>query len=184
LAEPRLRVKVTLTAGGDARELVVGAPSEGGYFARMSPEPAVFVLPRSEFSDISPPLIDRALCPLSKAELSRLALTRGKNKQSLVRHGEAWQGDGVSPAHAAELAETLSALRADFTVHLGAPRPDEGLAAPSLTIVFGGAAGKTYRLLLGARATLDDSDIVYARLDGVDATFALSQRTAAQLRDF
>jgi hypothetical protein len=37
--------------------------------------------------------------------------------------------------------------------------------------------------LVGARDTLDDSPIVYARLDGVDATFALSERTATMLRD-
>jgi Domain of unknown function (DUF4340) len=184
LAEPRLRVKVTLAAGGDARELSVGAPTEGGYFARVSPDPSVFVLARSAFSDLVAPLIDRALCPLSKAELAQIVLTNGKATQSLSQHDEAWQGDGISPVRAAELAETLSALRADFTVHLGPPRADEGFATPSLTIALGGASGKKSRLLLGARASLNDSDIVYARLDGVDATFALSQRTVAQLRDF
>jgi len=184
LAEPRLRVKVTLAAGGGARELVVGAPSGGGYFARISSEPGVFILPRSAFSDISAPLIDRALCPLSKTELTQIALTRDKSRLSLQRHGEAWQGEGVSPARAAELAEAVSALRADFTVHLGAPRPDEGLAKPSLQISLTASNGKIYRLQLGARSTLNDSDIVFARLDAVDATFALSQRTAAQLSDF
>jgi hypothetical protein len=183
LASPRLRVSVRLSAGGP-RELVVGAPTEGGYFARVSPDPGVFVLPRSSYLQLAAPLIDRALCPISQGDLARIELKAGARTQVLERSGEAWKGNGVSPTRTSELVETLSALRADFTVHLGPARPDEGLAKPSLTISLRDTHGKVYRVLLGARATLDDADIVYARLDGVDATFALSLRTATQLKDF
>jgi len=184
LASARLRVSVALAAGGTPRELKLGAPTDAGYFARLTPDPGVFVLARSTYNDLAAPLIDRALCPLAPAELARIALKTSEHALALVRQAEAWSGAGVSLTRAAELGETVSALRADFTVHLGAPRPDEGFTKPSLTVSLDGTNGKTYRLLLGARATLDDSDVVYARLDGVDATFALSQRTAAQLRDF
>src|SRR6185369_8990211 len=39
LTSPRLRVGISLSAGGPTRELFVGAPTEGGYFARVSPDP-------------------------------------------------------------------------------------------------------------------------------------------------
>ena len=74
-------------------------------------------------------------------------------------------------------------LKAERTVHLGAAKAHEGFAKPSLTLRFTAKNGQQYRLLVGARDTLDDSPIAYARRDGVDATFALSERTATMLRD-
>jgi hypothetical protein len=183
LAEPRLRVTVTLKSGV-SRELAVGAATEGGFFARLGPDPGVFVLARSAFSDLSTPLIDRALCPLAKSEIAKITLKIGSRSSSIERRGEAWDGAAVSSARAGELAETLSALRADFTVHLGAAKANEALAKPNLVVELSNGAGKSYRLRVGARDTLNDSPIAYARLDGVDATFALSQRTVQSLQDF
>ena len=75
------------------------------------------------------------------------------------------------------------ALRAEQTVHLGAAKPGEGLSKPTLVLSFSAKSGQHYRLLVGANDTIDETPIAYARLDGVDATFALSARTATLLRD-
>ena len=183
LSAPRLRVTVTPTTGAP-RELVIGAETSDGYFARLSPDPAVFVLPRVAFADLSTPLVDRALCRWSKEELARVELGQGSRSLTLTREGEAWQGSGVSSARAAELVEAVSALRAEQALHLGAARPNEGFGKPTATVSLTDKAGQRSRLLLGARDTLGDSPIVYARRDDVDATFALSRRAAEDLQGF
>jgi len=129
---------------------------------------------------LSSPLIERSLLPVPEAELTSIELT--SNGQSLTSGRPAapanWQGT-LKP----EVLEAILALKAEQTVHLGAAKPVEGFAKPSVTLRFGAQNGQRYRLVLGARDTLDDSAIFYARLDGVDATFALSERTASLLRD-
>jgi Domain of unknown function (DUF4340) len=182
LATPRLRISVTL-AGSTARELSVGAPTTDGFFARLTAEPGVFVLPRSVVAELSIPLVDRSLCPFAETELMQLDLRGHTRSFSLKRRGETWEGTDITPTRARELVEVVTALRAEFAVHLGAARPAEGLAKPSATVSGTSANGKHYRLSLGARATLNDSAIVYARLDGVDATFALSRRAAVDLQN-
>lgn len=181
LDAPRLRVSIE-PAGLPRRELVVGAASEGGYFASLSPDPGVFVLARSLVRELERPLVDRSLCRVPRGELERIDLARGERQLVITRRGDGWEAAGN--ARAGELGETLSALRADFAVHLGAARPNEGLSKPSLRIRFVDAKGTTRHLLVGARATVDDSSIAYARLDGVDATFALSSNVVDALQDF
>jgi hypothetical protein len=183
LSTPRLRVELE-PAGVPRRQLVVGAPTESGYFATLSPDPGVFVLARSVVQQLERPLLDRSLCPLPRAALARIELRQGKRELTLHSRGESWEGAGVGSARAAELGEALASLRAEFTVHLGAPKPNEGFARPSLTLRFFDAGGQGRSLVVGARDTLNDAGIAYARLDGVDATFAVSASIIEALQDF
>ena len=178
LAPPRLHVRVTLTGDAGQRILDVGAATSGGFFARASSDPGVFVLPRSVFEVLSTPVIERSLVPVAEAELASIQLESGGRTVSSTRSGERWQG----PLKSAVIEAILS-LKAEKAVHIGAAKPHEGLGKPSLILRFVAKNGQQYRLLVGARDTLDDSPIAYARLDGVDATFALSERTATMLRD-
>jgi hypothetical protein len=169
LAAPRLRIAITLKANPAPRELVVGAVAAGGYFARLEPDPGVFVLPGSAFADLSSPLIDRSLSPFSEAELERVELRAGSGKAVTV---------------SGPLLATLAALRAEQALHVGAPKPAERLDRPQLTVSFTSKAGKKARLDVGACDTLDDVAVCYARRDDVDATFVLSRRLVAELQDF
>jgi hypothetical protein len=183
LASPRLRADIELLADPKARrELRVGSPAEAGFFATLSPDPGVFVLARSSVLALESPLLDRALCPVPRAELARIELERGSKRLVLTRRDEVWEASGS--ARAGDLAETLSSLRAEQTVHLGPPGPGEGLAAPSLVVRFIDTKGTARRLRVGARDTLRGANIAYARLDGVDATYALSATTLNALQDF
>ena len=178
LEPPRLRVSITLAEGAGSRELFVGAPTAGGFFARASTDPGVFVLSRANLDVLTTPLIERALLPIPEAELASIQLESGGRSVLLTRAGERWQG-GPSD----ETVEAILALKAEQTVHLGAEAPAEGLAKPAVTVRFVGKNGQQFRIRVGANDTLDDSPIAYARLDGVDATFALSARAATVLRD-
>ena len=178
LKPPRLHISITLAGGAGVRTLDVGAATTGGFFGRASSAPGVFVLARSVVDDLSAPLIERALVPLPEAELTRIELESGRHALRATRADQQWQG-----ALKGEVLEAILALKAERTVHLGPAKPHEGFAKPSLTLRFTAKSGQQYRLLVGAHDTLDDSPIAYARLDGVDASFALSERTATMLRD-
>lgn len=188
LAAPRLRAVVEL-AGGAKRELAVGSETPGGYFAKLSPDPGVFVLARSTLAELGAPLVDRSLVPLAEAATTRVELEAGGRRATLERRGEGWAltggAAGVSEARVTQLAETLGSLRAERTLHLGPPQPAEGFAKPSLAVTWSDAQGKRARLQLGARTRgADGVFFVLARLDSVDATFALSDDTARALQDF
>jgi hypothetical protein len=179
---PRLRARIELRSGA-VHELIVGARAKDGFYARLGADPAVFVLSSATLKALQEPLIDRALYPELGSDLATLVLTRGARSLTLERAGDAWRG-GTTPERASELVETLSSLRADFTVHLGPARPNEGLTRPGFSITFVAKDGKRDVLRIGARDTIDGAAIAYARLDSVDATFALSSSTVTALQSF
>jgi len=180
LKPPRLHVRLTLAAGVGERELDVGAATSGGFFARIGGEPGVFVLSRSVVDTLSTPLVERALVPVPEAEVAEIQLESGERSRSASRapNGEGWLGTIPS-----ETVEAILALKAEQALHVGPANPLEGFAKPTLVVRFSAKNGKSFRLLVGVKGTLDDAPIAYARLDGVNATFALSGRVAAMLRD-
>lgn len=169
LRAPRLRVTVTLSGAAPQRELLVGAATPGGYFAKLADDAGVFVLPGSAFTDLSSLLIDRSLSPFAESELERAELRVGRGQPKRL---------------SGALLASVSSLRAEQAVHLGARKPHEGLETPQLELSLTAKSGKTARLTVGVCDTLEDASICYARLDGVDATFAISRRLVAELRDF
>ncbi|HVY25229.1 MAG TPA: DUF4340 domain-containing protein [Polyangiaceae bacterium] len=181
--EPRLRASVQLVTGAP-RELVVGASTEGGAFARLGPDPAIFVLSTLALADLRTPFIDRTLCPFARTELSRIELRLGPRSLVFTRTGEAWQAGGLPATQVAQLVDTLSALRAEQALHTGAAAKSEGFAKPSGSIAFTDQRGKIIWLFLGARGALGEEPIIYTRRDDVDATFALAARTAQDLEAF
>lgn len=185
LASPRLRVGIE-PAKEPPRQLRVGSETRDGFFAQLSPDPAVFVLSRATVRALETPLIDRALCPFSAAELKSVELRAGARRLLLERSGpaETFRASGLPAARAGELGEALSALRADFTLELGPEKVSHGFANPSLTIIFGDEHGNTERVMIGRRDVLDGVPIAYARRQSVAATFALSATTLAALQEF
>lgn len=183
-ASPRLRAKVELAKAALPRELVVGARASDGYFAQLLPDPAVFVLARSDVEELEQPLIDRSLCPLDEPSIARIELSQGNRRLALTRAGEQWSSDKLEPARARALAETLLALRAEQTLHLGAPKPNEGLSRPSLGIGYVDAQGKRRQVSVGAGTTVRSDELAFARRDDVDATFGLALETLRALQDF
>jgi len=168
-SRPTLRVTITLRDGAAPRELVVGAATPGGYFARLNPDPGVFLLPSAAFADLSTPLIERTLCPFAESEIDLVEARGAKGKG--VRVG-------------GPLLAALTGLRAERTVHFGPALPSEGFGHPIVQLTFTSKASKSARVDVGACDTLDDAAVCYARLQGVDATFAISRRLVTELRDF
>jgi hypothetical protein len=184
LERPRLRARVALTGASRGHELLVGAATSGGYFARLREDSGVFVLARSTVDALEAPLIDRSLSPVALEKLSRIELKQGARTIELVKKGNSFGSPDLPAARAATLAETLGSLRADFTVHLGPERASEQLRPAKTTVTFTASSGERYLLRIGAKDTIAGANIVFARVDSVDATFALAPSTVAALQDF
>lgn len=189
LSKPQARVTLELLAlaQGPAgrRELTLGGPSLGGVFAKLDSDPGVFILARSAGMALTGSLVDRSLSPANLAALTQLELASGSRRLRLQRRDASWQSDGpLSPARVLALVEALSSLKAAFLVHFGAALPNEGLTEPSLQVTFTGDKGEVRRLRIGRRDTLQGTSVFYARLDGVDATFAVAQGSLSGLQDF
>jgi hypothetical protein len=75
------------------------------------------------------------------------------------------------------ITSALDALRADDVVRVGPPTPDEGFGQPSLDI----RAGTTH-IRFGRDGLRKNQAIVFARIDGVDATFAVARERVDPIR--
>jgi hypothetical protein len=191
--------EVTLTLQADPgrrpaakRTLLFGAAGEGGVYARVRDDPAVFVASQALHALASHPAIDRSRLRLNLAETRQVTLVRGAERLvlrtlagRLVRASSA-QGDGPSAQGDASSAEgegssdplvaAVTALYARDALHAGPAMRDEGFDRPTLEIqaVAADPSGRPYdtRLVFGAQGRDGPASIRYCRLSGVDATFA------------
>jgi hypothetical protein len=184
LEKPRLSLRLELGAG-DTRELRVGAPTAGGAFASVASDPGVFVLPRSTLETLDSSLIDRTLVPFPSSALSTIEMWVGSRSLRLERRGESFVANAELPsAQLAAIVETIDGLRAAFVVSLGPPAASFALAKPDWRIVLTPQTGARRTVTFGAPDVVQGVAIVYARLEGVDATFAVPESALRRLRDF
>jgi hypothetical protein len=80
----------------------------------------------------------------------------------------------------------LDALRADEALHLGPARPDEGFGAPTLAIevtFLPDAGSRERRIRIGQPTMVRKERMFFARLDGVDVTYAIARDRISPLLD-
>jgi len=174
LGAPRLRVRFTRRASSQEHQLEVGAKVGTGYYARLSPDPGVFLLSGGDFAALSVPLIDRELCPTFEPDKLSVSVVTKNGTGAIV------PGHTAFPRPDATVLETLRALRAEFAVHVGKAKSNEGFARPRLTISYR-AGERKVEVTVGACETLREQRVCYARRDDIDATFALAARTVSDL---
>jgi hypothetical protein len=176
-------------AGADAAprrvELELGAEGGGGYFARTQADPAVFVAPGVLRALASHPAIDRGRFRIDPASLASVTLVRDGERRTLSHDSE---DDKLSAA--------LSAFYAVTALHPGRPTADEGFDHPTLEIdatahadagthADAGARvdASPVRITIGAPTTVDTMDVYFARVSGVDATFAVPKQVVKAIVD-
>lgn len=186
--------RVTLTtasrdAGGgpQPRTIFLGAfdaEAEGGTFARTSEGPEVFLAPASLRALAQRPAIDRSRFRIDAAPGARAILSDGHVKIALSAEGAGFVRTGQVDAGTDGVGAALLGLYARYAVHSGPPAPGEGFDAPTLEIQLTSRGGSSEapwkRIVIGARAANSD-DGYFARVSGVDATFALSDRAVDAL---
>ena len=132
-------------------------------------------------------LVDRSVLGVSASSASAIVLSRAGARVELRRvGGRLVAPDAGLPTSVDSIAGTLDALRADDVVHLGPPAPDEGFAAPSLDVraeIEADAGKRTVHVRFGRDALRKNQAMVYARIDGVDATFAVARERVDPVRN-
>lgn len=190
LATPTLTARARLDApdaGSAEHELRVGRATPGGYFAALDGTPGVFVIERAVVERLDTLLIDRSPFMAETATLARVTLATAKKRIVLERRGGALvaTSDDVPEAATAQALEALAGLRAEAALHSGPARASEGLSTPALEVELepnpGLGARRTFRL--GALDSYRGEAVRDARIDGTDATFALSEAKLRPLFD-
>ncbi|MBN2192039.1 MAG: DUF4340 domain-containing protein [Polyangiaceae bacterium] len=185
LAEPALRFRLVVEGEGGKtgeRELRVGDLTTGGAFASVDGDTGVFVLPRRELLGCERLLIDRRLVPTDPSSLTEIVIDAPTASIVLVRLGAGFEQTGGAPRLSApelvRLSEALADLRAEAALHVGPEHPGEGFSSPQLTLRLrsdqsGAASSRTIRF--GAGDAWQGQSILFARVEGVDATFAVAR---------
>jgi hypothetical protein len=168
--------------------IVFGRAAETGqYFAHPLGQSEVFLAPRSVRDEALRVLIDRSGFHVDSAEVDTLSLARGGSRLVLShREGKLDLPDGGAADLGERIGLALDALRADDVVHLGKPTAREGFTRPSLEVrirMKGDSGVREVHFVLGDSALILKERMFYARMDGVDATFAIARDRIAPLLD-
>ncbi len=168
--------------------IVFGKEAESGaFYARATSDPAVFVAPRALREGVATWLIDRGAFRADPRAVESVALARGPSHVTF--HGRGAGVDSGVRDTTARVLEALEVLRPEVVVHLGPPRPAEGFGAPSLDVRVkvvgdaGKASAREVHFVLGDTTVLNRERIVYARVDGVDATYGIARERVGALLD-
>jgi hypothetical protein len=173
LADPAA-CTVTLTLDGAAADggprrvaLALGAAGEGGVYARAQDDAAVFLAPATLRAMLGHPAIDRSRVRVDATAGALVTLSHDGERRTL----------GPEIADGDRLAGAVASLHAQWALHAGAPARDEGFDHPTLEVVAvsraDGASPAETRIVVGGPAKVDGADAYFARVAGVDATFAV-----------
>jgi len=183
---------VTLGAkDGRKLEIDLGRDGETGLYAIAKDSAGgtspVFLEPRVFRDSLSRILVDRSALAVDTSKASTIVLTRGATRVELRRVADKLLGpDAGLPTSVESIAGALDALRADDVVRLGPPAPDEGFDAPSLDVraeTETDAGKRTVHVRFGRDVLRKNQAMVFARIDGVDATFAVARERVDPIRD-
>ena len=198
LAAPRRVIEAEVAGEGDqaarTARVEIGAPTGAGSFARAGGGPAVFVAPPALEATAGRLLLDRSVFLVAPERVARITLapergapvmvTASPGGWTIARSSGVGAGAPAASAEAAALAagvrDALAGLTAEGAVSLGAPEERQGLDRPRLRVTVEltpaqGAAPRPIRIALGAGDAFRGTSVVYARRDGVAATYALAQ---------
>lgn len=196
--KPRIIVDALIgsaEAGERRVRLLLGSPTTNGSFARLDGDDAVFIVPRAVETVLSQWVIDRAVFAFDLAEVVKVTVTqKDKSKKKLVleRTGDALTivGAPKEADAAAQLRDVLADLSPYAAVSVGAPRKDQGLDPPEVTVVIERArrgadahdlkadSERTIRLVFGTKDVFRGQDVVFVRREGIDATYVMAKSKA------
>lgn len=179
LSSPSATISATFTpdpeAGGEESTVLVriGAETDGGSFAQIDDEDAVFVLSGDRVDALTRALVSLDALTVDADALESLRLERGEEVTALVREGTTWQLDSGSPAdegRTRSLMDRLGTLRA-----LGVAEYGEGTFTPQLRVVATRRAtvegDRVVTLEIGAPVGEGDDAHLPVRRSGLDVVY-------------
>lgn len=139
--------------------LAIGGETEGGRYARLDADRAVFVLSESLSGLLSEPLVSRALLSTPVDRLQSVKIAAQERMVEVTRRGDAFSITGSESdagGRATALAERVAGLRAVGAAY-GYPGPEQGFDPPLTRITVARKKGSpeplSYELLVGADAS-------------------------------
>jgi hypothetical protein len=179
LDKPRASYELELE-GGIVR-VETGRATSGGAFARRTDRDGIFVLPKAAERTLETWAVDRSYFTVEPGDVRQIRIERAGRRVTL-EPGRPGARDAGSAERFETARRVLSEMRAEGLVHPGAPRGDEGFDRPLATVtVQRGTSSLTFSI--GRGDAWRDTNVFYARRDGVDATFAVAQSKVRPLLD-
>lgn len=167
-------------AGPKRYSLKLGAQTEGGRFAQLAGDTAVFVVADVLASLVDAPLVDCSALATPLEQLVSFEVVRaGKSVRVEGSAGGGWVvlgGSSPEPSRAEALARAVATLRASRVSTYGKAKPEEGLSRPvaELRIKSRAASGEAvHSLLIGAPVSAEQGAAHYARRSDLDVGFEL-----------
>jgi hypothetical protein len=153
-------------------ELLIGGDTDGGAFARLEGEPAVFVIAADVARALSQPLVDRELLGIDTSSATRVAITSSSGAFVLDKVDGRWTTGGRPAAADATDAflERLRSLRARGVATYGG---EGAFRAPRMVIEVSASTGDR-RIEIGATEGEGAETWVHARRIDVPVDFQLS----------
>lgn len=191
LSTPRLRVSLEAHEGrapAPRQALAIGAATEGGFFAQVEGERAVFVAPAALVPALDRLVLSRDVMRVLGDDVRRVTLEEGSQRLLAVTGSGAWklEGDGLpadADVRAGKLRDALADLRAEGAVSVGPPSPAQGLGAPRARITVEHEGDRRTEIAIGDSDVFRGVRVSFARRSGVDATYAVAQSRVDALLD-
>jgi hypothetical protein len=177
--QPRGKYLLELEAG--AVRVETGRATSGGVFARRLDREGIFVLPRSAERTLETWAVDRSYFMVEPGDVRQVRIEQGGRHLVLdVPRPGARDAGSVERFEVAR--RVMSELRAEGLVHPGEARSEEGFDKPLMTI-FVQRATSHLKIAIGRGDSWRDTNVFYARREGIDATFAIAQSKLRPLLD-
>jgi hypothetical protein len=139
------------------------------------------VLPRSAERTLETWAVDRSYFMVEPGDVKQVRIEQGG--RHLVLDAPRPGARDAGSAERFEIARrAMSELRAEGLVHPGEARSEEGFDKPLMTIVVQRATSHL-KIAIGRGDSWRDTNVFYARREGIEATFAIAQSKLRPLLD-
>jgi len=173
LSPPAFSVEVNFT-GKDAKTHVVriGAEAQGGRYAQLDGDPAVFVVAPALVRAFEAPVVSRSALSVPLEELGAFELTTPSGKTKVEPDASGVFATGQAQSR----ARVLATLRASKVMRYGKPAPEEGMDKPQLKVAIEpkqGSKAKPRTLLIGQPVSPEPAADLYARRSDLEVAFSV-----------
>jgi hypothetical protein len=180
LASPRGRYQIDVEGG--AIRVETGRATSGGVFARRMDREGVFVLSTATERILETWAVDRSYFMVDPNDVRRIRIDRAGDHVTLEAARPGAPDAGAEAERFENARRAVGDMRAEGLVHPGAARKEEGFDEPLATLTIQ-KKETTLKFTIGRGDAWRDTNVFYARRDGVDATFAIAQSKVRPLLD-
>jgi len=183
------QAQVVFTIGETERALLLGSATDGGIFAQLKGESAVFIVPTRVLETAAQGFLAKTSLAIPSATIQSVRFEQADGVREVRRVGQRFESEGVSDEVVAAQIERLARLRVESFVHFGPAVAAEQLERPRLSISVTPSQqsqspqrDEPVKLVFGAQTGSEAAPQVYVRHSGFDATFTVPAAELERLK--